>query len=118
MNFRSKHTLEHWLAEFQSTRNGADLAKVAVQDGSDGSDTGLVIVPLRHATTTVYISPGAGEDRQWLVTIEPQPDPTVLECHDLHALAAELMLTAQLCAFMEAKSIGHYEPETSPTPTL
>lgn len=118
MNFRSKHTLEHWLEQFQSTRGGADLAKVAMQDGSDGSDTGLVIVPLRNATTTVYMAPGTDEDRRWLVTIEPQSEATVLECHDLHALAAELLMTAQLCAFMEAKSIGHYEPETAPTSTV
>lgn len=114
MPFRSKHTLEHWLDEFISSRRAGDLIKVVIQDGSDGSDTGLIIVELRNATTSVFMQPSELGGLRWRTTIEPQPEPTVLTSHQLSSLAAELQVAAELCAFLEAKSLGHAEPIPGP----
>ena len=110
MPFRSKETLERWLEEFHDAREAGDLIKVVVQDGSDGADTGLVIVPLTHATVSVYLEPIEIGHSRWRITLEPQPDFTILSSHQLHGLSVELSVAAELCAFLEAKSVGHEEP--------
>ena len=51
MPFRSKETLEEWLDEFRTTREGGALISVLLQDGGDGEDTGLVVVQLRNEDT-------------------------------------------------------------------
>ncbi len=111
MPFRSKETLEQWVGEFHDAREAGDLVRVLVQDGSDGSDTGLVVVPLRNATLSVFMEPVEIGDAQWRITLEPQPDFTILSSHQLHSLAAELAVAAELCAFLEARSIGHEESD-------
>jgi hypothetical protein len=109
MPFRSKETLERWLEEFHAQRGAGDLIRVAVQDGTGGADTGLVVVPLEHATVSVFMEPVDIGEAQWRITIEPQPDTTILSSHQLHAMAVELQVAAELCAFLEARSIGHEE---------
>ncbi|GMA30445.1 hypothetical protein [Litorihabitans aurantiacus] len=109
MPFRSKQTLDRWLAEFIPTRPVGEAARVVIHDGPPGSDTGLVVVPLGNATTTVYMQPAPPGDPRWRVVIEPQPDETVLSSTELHELAAELQVAAELCAFLEEKSARHIE---------
>ena len=109
MPFRSKDTLEQWVNEFHEAREAGDLVRVVVQDGSDGADTGLVVVPLRNATVSVYMEPVEIGDSRWRITLEPQPDFTILNSHQLHALSAELSVAAELCAYLEARSVGHEE---------
>ena len=56
MAFRNLETLEAWLAEYRALgRPLADAARVTVQDGDGGANTGLVIVRLGHAPTGVFI---------------------------------------------------------------
>ncbi|MEH3088743.1 MAG: hypothetical protein PGN24_03785 [Microbacterium arborescens] len=110
MPFRSKNTLETWVHEFKSAREAGDLVRVAVQDGSEGADTGLVVVPLHNSTVSVYMEPVEIGDARWRITLEPQPDFTIVSSHQLHALAAELAVAAELCSYLEARSIGHDEP--------
>lgn len=110
MPFRSKETLEQWVADFHTARGAGDLIKVIVQDGSDGADTGLVVVPLENATVIVYMEPAARNDPRWRVTFEPQPDITVLNSHQLHGMAVELSVAAELCTYLEARSVSHEEP--------
>ncbi|MDQ1206461.1 hypothetical protein [Microbacterium sp. SORGH_AS_0862] len=109
MPFRSKATLETWLDEFHRSREAGDLIRVAVQDGSEGGDTGLVLVPLRTAHISIYMEPIEIGDARWRVTLEPQTETTVLTSFELQHLAAELSVAAELCAFLEAKSVGHVE---------
>ncbi|WDG17006.1 hypothetical protein [Microbacterium sp. Clip185] len=109
MPFRSKATLETWLEEFHRSREAGDLIRVAVQDGSEGADTGLVIVPLHNADISLYMEPIEVGDSRWRVTIEPQAEMTVLTSFEMQRLAAELSVAAELCAFLEAKSVGHEE---------
>ena len=109
MPFRSKETLELWLEEFISNRGAGDLIKVVLQDGDEGADTGLVIVPLRDSSTSIFMEPVALGDPRWRVTIEPQLDTTVLTSHEVSAFAVELMVAAELCAYLEARSVGHVE---------
>lgn len=112
MAFRSKSTLEQWLADFRSERSAGELIKVIVQDGSDGADTGLVIVPLRSSTISIFMEPIHLGDARWRITLEPHPDTTILSSHQLHGLAVELGVAAELCAYLEARSVGHAEEET------
>lgn len=111
MPFRSKETLEHWVDEFHAQRGSGDLIRVLIQDGSEGSDTGLVIVPLANSSVSVFMEPIEIGDARWRITIEPQPDFTILSSFQMHALAAEFTVAAELCAFLEAKSIGHEEDD-------
>ncbi|WP_405372806.1 MULTISPECIES: hypothetical protein [unclassified Microbacterium] len=111
MPFHSYDTLRRWLSEFADERADASFVKVVPQDGSDGSDTGLITVPLFNATTTVYMQPNGS---RWTTTIEPQPDETILGSDALHALAAELHMTGDLCAFLERRSADHFELPPAP----
>ena len=109
MVFRSKETLEQWLSEFHAARAAGELIKVVVQDGFDGSDTGLVVVPLKSSTISIFMEPVEIGDARWRITLEPQPDTTILSSHELQGLAHELSVAAELCAYLEARSAGHQE---------
>ncbi|TLF25542.1 hypothetical protein [Microbacterium sp. 5K110] len=106
--FRSKDTLQVWLDEFDAKEPGRiGTAYVADQEAVDGRDSGLVIFPLRNATTSVYIQPMETGAPDWRVTIEAQPEVTELSPEALYDLCEELANTAALCAFLQAKSIDH-----------
>jgi hypothetical protein len=107
--FRSKETLESWLSDFRQEREAGELIEVLVQDGSEGADTGLVVVPLKSSTISVYMEPVEVGGAQWRVTIDPAPDTTILSSHQLQGLAVELSVAAELCAYLEARSVGHSE---------
>ncbi|PPB50937.1 hypothetical protein C4K88_03510 [Arthrobacter pityocampae] len=109
MPFRSKKTLESWLDEFRTTREGGALISVAVQDGTGGADTGLVIVPLRNDGTEIYMQPVALGDPRWSISFGPRSEESQLTPAELHGLAAELLVAASLCDFLQEKSLGHEE---------
>jgi hypothetical protein len=109
MPFRSKETLERWLTEFRSVRKDGELIHVLIQDGEDGADTGLVIVPLVNVSTEIVMEPASVGDQQWLIRFEPRAEPFELTSIELHGLAAELSAAAALCEFPERKSIAHFE---------
>lgn len=109
MNFRSKATLEKWVEDFRAAREAGDLVRVIIQDGSDGSDTGLVIVPVKNSSVSIFMQPIRIGDERWSVTLEPNDENTVLDSHQLHALASELAVAAELCSYLEARSKGHDE---------
>ena len=106
--FRSKEVLDAWLDEYASSdAGGAGVAYVADQEASDGEDSGLVIFPLRNATTSVYLQPASVGAPDWRVTFEAQPDVTELSPQGLYDLCRELTDAADLCAFLQRKSIAH-----------
>ncbi|WP_104166166.1 hypothetical protein [Arthrobacter sp. SX1312] len=109
MPFRSKQTLETWIDDFRTTREGGALISVLVQDGADGADTGLVIVPLRNDSTEIYLQPVAVGDPRWSISFGARSEDSELTAAELHGLAAELLVAASLCQFLEEKSIGHEE---------
>jgi hypothetical protein len=109
MPFRSKQTLETWLEEFRTSREGGILISVLVQDGVDGADTGLVVVPLRNDGTEIYMQPAAVGAAEWLVSFGIRSDESRLTAAELHGLAAELAVAASLCRFLEEKSSRHEE---------
>lgn len=111
MPFRSKETLDAWLDEFRATREGGLLINVVVQDGAEGADTGLVVVPLKNAAMDIYMQPLAVGDDQWAISFESHPNSFDLSPEQLHGFAAELALAASLCAFLKEKSLGHDEAE-------
>ncbi|WP_104179200.1 hypothetical protein [Arthrobacter sp. B0490] len=109
MPFRSKQTLETWVDEFRTTREGGALVSVVVQDGADGADTGLVIVPLRSGSTEIFMQPVAVGDPRWSVSFGARSEDFELSAAELHGLAAELLIAASLCQFLQEKSVGHEE---------
>lgn len=111
MPFRSKATLEQWLDEFRSVRKDGELIHVLIQDGDDGADTGLVIVPLVNVSTEIVMEPAAVGEQHWLIRFEPRAKPFELTSIKLHGLAAELAAAAALCEFLERKSIAHNEED-------
>ncbi|KSU56485.1 hypothetical protein SAMN05216418_0399 [Microbacterium enclense] len=115
MPFHSKQTLEHWVAEFVDARGAGEEVRVAVQDGHDGQDTGLIVMPLENAPNTVWIEPReTGDDLTWHILIEPSNETLDLSSFELNALTHELQIAAELCAYMQERSLGHYEPESEP----
>lgn len=105
MAFRNLATLESWLAEYrESGRAGAQSARVMVQDGDGGADTGLVTFQLDHASTVVFLQPASLDDAGWVATMEPREEPVILDAPGLLALSAELAAVSELCAFLEQKS--------------
>ena len=108
MAFRNLETLESWLAEYrQLGKPLADAARVMVQDGDGGADTGLVFFGLGHAPTGVFIQPATPDASGWVATMEPREESLVLDAPGLLELSAELAAVSELCAFLEAKSRAH-----------
>ncbi|WP_157532586.1 hypothetical protein [Microbacterium oleivorans] len=89
------------------TENAADLVhvKVAVQDGSDGRDTGLVVVNLGNAGAEIYMQPTALDSTRWETTLTARPEDMTISPYKLAALAAEVTLASSLCTFLQFKSL-------------
>ena len=105
MAFRNLETLESWLAEYRELGKPlADAARVMVQDGDGGANTGLVVFRLGHAPTGVFIQPVTQDASAWVATMEPRDESLVLDASGLLELSAELVAVSELCAFLEAKS--------------
>lgn len=105
MPFRSRETLEAWLAEFRATHPEAPTSlRVVQQDGSEGADTGLVVVRLANAPTVTYIEPEAPGSTRWVVTMEARDASITLEADGVRTLAFDLRVVSELCAFLEKKS--------------
>ncbi|PVE58702.1 hypothetical protein [Microbacterium testaceum] len=118
MPFHSKATLEHWVTEFVDARNAGEEIRVVVQDGSDGDDTGLVVMPMEHLPNSVWIEPcDSGDELSWHVLIEPGAETLNLTSFELNALTHDLQVAAELCAFLHERSLGHYEPQPEPDGT-
>ncbi|KEP75997.1 hypothetical protein HR12_15365 [Microbacterium sp. SUBG005] len=106
MPFRSKDTLQSWLEEFAAS-GGGGAAFVADQEPVDGVDSGLVIFPLANATTSVYLAPIGVGAPDWRVTFEAQPEVTELSPDAVYDLCREISCAADLCAFLQRKSVEH-----------
>lgn len=106
MPYRTHALLQSWLDEFRAQSSDIQ-GHVALQDGSDGSDTGLVIVRLQNATTGMFMQPVAPHDAHWEITLEARLSDLVISAEQLDDLAAELRRAAELCRFLEAKSREH-----------
>jgi hypothetical protein len=107
MPFRSKEILERWIGDYAVDHSEAAAFEVLRQDGSDGSDTGLVVVRLRKASTEVYMQPVAPGDPHWEVVFSARLDELSLDPQGVLDLAAELMATAALCTYLEGRSQQH-----------
>ena len=92
-----------------SSSSGDTSLTVVVQDGADGADTGLVIVPLKSDSTEIYMQPVAVGDSRWSISFGPRSEESQLTAAELHGLAAELLVAASLCDFLQEKSLDHEE---------
>ncbi|WP_461471298.1 hypothetical protein [Microbacterium sp. HJ5] len=97
--------MESWLAEYRALEKPqGDAARVMVQDGEDGANTGLVVFRLGQAPTGVYIQPADQDPTKWVATMEAREENLVLDPAGLLGLSAELAAVSELCAFLEQKS--------------
>ena len=101
------------MQEFVATRGAGERIDVILHDAGEGHDTGLVIVPLSDASTTIFMQPAQPGHHRWRITLEPRHDTAVLDHHRLNALAMELLVAAELCAYLEARSVGHTEDHST-----
>lgn len=117
MPFRSRAVLESWLAEYAAASPGAHSARVALQEEEDGQDSGLVVVQLVYATTSVFMQPAAPGAPEWRLTFEARPDPIEASSSEVRLLAEELAGAADLLDFLEEKSRRHIESAGAGSPT-
>jgi hypothetical protein len=106
MPYRTHDVLQSWLDEFKAAGHEL-LGHVALQDGSDGRDTGLVIVRLENATTQMFMQPVAPGDQRWEITLEARHNDMIATADQLEQLSEELRRAAELCRFLQEKSAQH-----------
>ncbi|MCS5497790.1 hypothetical protein NY547_11135 [Cnuibacter physcomitrellae] len=103
--YRSRALLEQWVQEFREQGHSiAGDLDVALQDGSDGGDTGLVIVHLENEYADIYLQPRQG-DPFWEATLTSRLRDRPLTPYQLAALASELVVAGNLCTFLQFKSL-------------
>ncbi|WP_378143771.1 hypothetical protein ACFJGV_10095 [Cnuibacter sp. UC19_7] len=103
---RSKALLEQWVQEFREQGHTiAGRLNVALQDGSEGADTGLVIVHLKNEYADIYMQPRGSDDPLWEATLVATSKDASLTPHQLAGLAAELVVAGNLCTFLQFKSL-------------
>lgn len=103
MSFRSRETLEGWLAEFHGLDYPSDTTlRVIEQDGADGANTGLVAIQLTGGLSA-YVQPD-GASATWVVTIESRETAIELDAASVSRLSSELSTVSALCAFLQSKS--------------
>lgn len=103
---RSKSLLDAWVEEFlEQGLSSSVRIDVAVQDGADGRDTGLVVVRPQNADADVYMQPKGFDQSEWETTLLTRSGEQNLSPHHLAGLAAELTIAGNLCAFLQFKSL-------------
>lgn len=78
---------------------------MALQDGSEGADTGLVIVHLKNEYADIYMQPRGPDDPLWEATLTPRPQDVALTSYQLASVAAEFVVAGNLCTFLQFKSL-------------
>jgi len=103
---RSRKQLQVWVDEFEENEHCiAGSISVAPQEDDGEEDTGLVILRLRYASSSVYMKPRGYDDPLWEMTITPQPRELGLSVQGIASLAAELVVASNLCTFLQWKSL-------------
>lgn len=103
---RSRRQLEAWVKEFEDGGHCIPgRISVAPQEDADREDTGLVIVHLRNAPSSIHIKPRGYDDPVWEATLSAQTDDHVMSVNDIANLAAEVVIAGNLCAFLQWKSL-------------
>ncbi len=103
---RTTALLQSWVDEFVE-RNASDLVhiKVAVQDGSDGRDTGLVVVQLDNGGADIYMQPAGIDSLEWEITLTARPYDLTLSPYRMAAVASQVNVATSLCTFLQFKSL-------------
>lgn len=103
---RSREILAGWVDDFVAAGNAHGAAlDVIVQDADDDGDTGLVIMRLRKAEAIVYMQPRGTNDPLWEMTLTGRPEDVTMNPYDLGSLGAELVVAANLCTFLQYRSL-------------
>ncbi|WZH36215.1 MAG: hypothetical protein PIR02_15825 [Microbacterium enclense] len=98
--------LQQWVDDFRA--HGyliAGSVHVAEQDGSDGRDTGLVVVQLHGKNVSIYMEPTGYDQPLWQATLTARPEEQTFGVADLAHLAAELVVAGNLCAYLQYRSL-------------
>lgn len=116
MPFRTQEILTQWLEGFLATGRAIEgTVEVLRQDGADGADTGLVVIELANAPTTLYLEPVAPGDPRWSITFLARDVDAARSPDRVSALAAELAVIAELCRHLEALSASWDAPDLRPS---
>jgi hypothetical protein len=103
---RSRDQLKIWVQEFRDQGHlVAGSIKVVDQEDADGQDTGLVVMTLSNAKSSIYMQPKGYDEPLWEATLSARPDDLTLSPHDMASLAAELVVAGNLCSFLQFKSL-------------
>lgn len=106
MPARTKALLQQWVDEFVALNTHALMhINVAVQEGVDGRDTGLVIVRLGNGGADMHMQPCSLDSVEWEVTLAARPDDLTLPAFQMSALGAQVAIAGNLCAFLQFKSL-------------
>lgn len=94
------------MSEFLSlTTQPLTHISVALQDGAEGRDTGLVIIRLGGGGTDVYMQPADFDSVEWKVTLTARPEDLTLSPFEMSSLAAQVAVASNLCSFLQFKSL-------------
>ncbi len=105
MPFRTKETLEAWLAEFAELGYPiSERLRVMHQDGTGGHDTGLIGLDLVNAGTVTYLQPEPVGSTHWAITFEAREQDVKLDAGRAFELSSELAMVSALCSFLQSKS--------------
>ena len=107
MPYRTLEMLQAWVDEFCAQTGRAELFKVIPQEGMDGADTGLIVVPIHGETTTAYLEPSSEGASRWRIQFEPRTRQAMMCAEEVRDVAVQLHLAAELCDFIEQKSDAH-----------
>ncbi|WP_156458743.1 hypothetical protein [Microbacterium sp. Leaf179] len=103
---RSRELLRTWVQEFidQGHLVASDV-HVADQEDTEGRDTGLVVVGLKHADGSIHLEPVGYDEPLWQVNLSLYDGDATMPPYVLASLAAELVVAGNLCTFLQWKSL-------------
>lgn len=103
---RTTTILQRWVDEFVglNAQSFVDIT-VAIQEGVDGRDTGLVIAKLGNGGADMHMQPSSFDSAEWEITLTSRPDDLTLSPFQMSAVGAQVAVAANLCAFLQFKSL-------------
>ena len=103
---RTRPLLQTWAEEFIKLSSSDPVRiKVAIQDGSDGRDTGLVLVHLDEGAGEIYMQPTGIDEVTWEITLTARPQDLTLSPYRMSVITSQLNFATNLCAFLQFKSL-------------
>lgn len=104
MPHRDRATVARWVKEYHDERSGLEFPFSVLEQDAETTDTALVVVELRTATTVTYIQPVTTDKPRWMVTFEARDHDLDLDASQVSKLSHDLGILASLCGFLQKKT--------------